>query len=163
GEVVRPVVLPMRDRNVRPAAAFVTIVIERVYDTLTVVFAFAVSLAFLNQPQGSSADIAYVQKAGWFLVTFGIVVVVGLFIFRVKSQSIIGWYERVLSGFPRLPIRIKRAVLSLLEQLARALGILANVRELAVTIAWTIALWASVVGANMLIFRAFDVRVGGRP
>ena len=35
GEVVRPVVLPMRDRRVRPAASFVTIMIERIYDMLT--------------------------------------------------------------------------------------------------------------------------------
>jgi uncharacterized membrane protein YbhN (UPF0104 family) len=41
GEVVRPVVLPMRDHRVRPAASFVTIMIERLYDSVTVVFLFA--------------------------------------------------------------------------------------------------------------------------
>src|SRR5204862_5700853 len=43
GEVVRPLALRMRDRRVRPAAAFVTIMIERLYDTITVVLMFAVN------------------------------------------------------------------------------------------------------------------------
>ncbi|HEU5238651.1 MAG TPA: lysylphosphatidylglycerol synthase domain-containing protein, partial [Pyrinomonadaceae bacterium] len=48
GEVVRPVVLPMRDPRVRPAASFVTIVIERLYDTVTVVLIFALNLLWLE-------------------------------------------------------------------------------------------------------------------
>ena len=37
GEVVRPVVLPMRDPRIRPSASFVTIMVERIYDMLAVV------------------------------------------------------------------------------------------------------------------------------
>ncbi len=44
GEVVRPVVLPMRDRRVRPGAAFVTIMVERIYDSMTVLLLFALNL-----------------------------------------------------------------------------------------------------------------------
>jgi uncharacterized membrane protein YbhN (UPF0104 family) len=45
GEVVRPVVLPMRDRCAA-AAAFVTIMIERVYDFMAVGPVFAASLVW---------------------------------------------------------------------------------------------------------------------
>ena len=48
GEVVRPLVLPMRDKRVRPAASFVTIFVERVYDSLTVMLLFAVSLMWFS-------------------------------------------------------------------------------------------------------------------
>src|SRR6266498_5225275 len=34
GEVVRPVVLPMRDPKIRPSASFVTIMVERIYDMI---------------------------------------------------------------------------------------------------------------------------------
>ena len=56
GEVVRPVVLPMRDHRVRPAASFVTIMIERLYDTITVVLLFALSLLWLT-PAGGGGPI----------------------------------------------------------------------------------------------------------
>src|ERR1051325_8917071 len=40
GEVVRPAFLPLRDRAVRPGAAFVTIALERVCDTAVVFLLF---------------------------------------------------------------------------------------------------------------------------
>jgi uncharacterized protein (TIRG00374 family) len=163
GEVVRPVVLLMRDRSVKPAASFVTIVIERVYDSLMVVFAFAVSLALLKPRAGAGSDLAHVRQLGWLLVGLGVVAVAVLTWFRLKSRQFSGWLEKVLNQWPRFPLKLKRGVLSLIDQLARALAILANARELAVTIAWTALLWGSIAGANLLVFRAFDLRIAGQP
>ena len=56
-------------------------------------------------------------------------------------------------------VLMSRAVLSVLDQLARALGILADARDLAVTIGWTALLWGSIVVANLLVFRAFHLEV----
>ena len=44
GEVVRPVVLPMRDPRVRPSVSIVTIMVERIYDMMAVVLLFAINL-----------------------------------------------------------------------------------------------------------------------
>jgi uncharacterized membrane protein YbhN (UPF0104 family) len=49
-----------------------------------------------------------------------------------------------------------------LDQLARALRILADARDLSVTIGWTALLWGSIVVANLLVFRAFHLEVSGR-
>jgi uncharacterized membrane protein YbhN (UPF0104 family) len=56
--------------------------------------------------------------------------------------------------------RLKHAVLSILDQLATALGVLGNVRELAPTIVLSLLLWFSVAFANLLIFRAFGLPFG---
>src|SRR5689334_25252049 len=50
-EIVRPVVLPMRDPRVKPAASIVTIMIERLYDTMTVVILFGVNLFWLRSEE----------------------------------------------------------------------------------------------------------------
>jgi uncharacterized membrane protein YbhN (UPF0104 family) len=55
---------------------------------------------------------------------------------------------------------LKRALLSVLEQLATALGVLGQVRELALTIGLSLMLWFSVAFANLLIFRAFGLPFG---
>src|SRR5215510_13873947 len=50
GEVVRPVVLSMRDPRVRPSASIVTIVVERIYDMSAVALMFAINLLFFKPP-----------------------------------------------------------------------------------------------------------------
>ena len=163
GEVVRPVVLPMRDRRVRPAAAFVTIVIERVYDFMAVGLVFAVSLVWFEPATGLTNDLSRVRLAGILVLGICIIGIAGLVLFRLKSEALIPWVELRLNQWPRIPLKVRRALLSLLDQLARALRILTSVRELAVTIGWTALLWGSVAAANLLVFRAFHLQIAGRP
>jgi hypothetical protein len=160
GEVVRPVVLPMRDRRVRPAASFVTIMVERIYDMMTVVFIFAVNLLWFQPTSGNASDFRHVRQLGLVLVGAGAFGLVMLLLFRLKSRQIIGWID---NGFSWLPTRLKKALVSLLDQLARALKVLSHPRDLAVTIGWTLLLWGSVVVGNLFIFRAFHLQVSGRP
>lgn len=162
-EVVRPVVLPMRDRRVRPAASFVTIMIERIYDSMTVVFVFAVNLLWFRPSGGETDAFLHVRQFGFGLVLVGTICLVALVWFRIRSQTVIGWVEGLFRKWPRLPARATKAVLSLLDQLARALKVLSHPRDLAVTVGWTLALWGSVVVGNLFVFRAFDLRVGGHP
>src|ERR1051325_7765723 len=50
GEIVRPAFLPLRDRAVKPGAAFVTIALERICDTVAVTLLFAANLLLLRLP-----------------------------------------------------------------------------------------------------------------
>ena len=163
GEVVRPVVLPMRDSRVRPAASFVTIMIERIYDMMTVVFVFAINLLWFRPTSGDAEAFHHVRQFGIGLVVAGAVGLAGLLLFRVKSAASIGWLERRFHVQEKSPGRIKKAILSLLDQLARALRVLSHPRDLAVTVSWTVALWGSIVVGNLFVFRAFDLRIGGHP
>jgi len=163
GEVVRPVVLPMRDRRVRPAAAFVTIMIERVYDVMTVLFIFALNLLWFKAAAGVNGEIGRARGVGVLLVALGTIGIVILVLFRLKSTRVIAWLELRLDRWSRVPLKVKRGILSLLDQLARALSVLTNVRDLALTIGWTLLLWGSITAANLLVFRAFHLQIGGRP
>ncbi len=163
GEVVRPLVLPMRDRRVRPAASFVTIMIERIYDSMTVVFIFAANLLWFHPSFGNAESYHRVRQFGLALVIIGAVGLVALISFRIKSQLLIGWVENIFSKLPRLPGRLKTGIISLMDQLARALKVLSHPRDLAITVGWTLLLWGSVVIGNLCVFRAFHLEVGGRP
>ncbi len=50
GEFVRPAYLPLRDRNVKPGAAFVTIAVERIFDMVGVITLFALNLLVFRAP-----------------------------------------------------------------------------------------------------------------
>lgn len=158
GEIVRPVVLPMRDPRVRPAASIVTIMIERLYDTMTVVVLFGINLFWLKPVSGG--DFGPARFVGFGLVSIGALAIILLVIFRLRSARVIAWLDKKIkdgAGFRR---RVKRALLSTLEQLATALSVLSDIKLLAITIGWSLALWFSVAFANLLICRAFGLQFG---
>ena len=157
GEVVRPVVLPMRDHRVRPAASFVTIMIERLYDMITVILIFALNLLWLTPAGGAQTDFGKARLIGFGLLALLILGVVLLLWFRRRSQTFIQWLEARFTTRSQLATRIKRAVTSTLEQLATALSVLSDFRLLAISIFWTVLLWGSVAFANLLVCRAFGV------
>jgi glycosyltransferase 2 family protein len=160
GEVVRPVVLAMRDKRVRPAAAFVTVMVERVYDSMTVLLFFAVNLLWFRPTPDMQSDFGRARIAGFVFLGIVVVAVVVLIWFRWRSQALIKWLDHRISAGSRFRIRAKRALLSTLEQLATALSVLSNVRQLAISIGWSLLLWFSVALANLLVCRAFGLRFG---
>ena len=160
GEVVRPVVLPMRDQRVRPAASFVTIMIERLYDTMTVMVLFALNLLWLKPTSDSAMHLSRARMIGFALVG-GLIIAIALLIwFERSSPAAISWIDRRINVTSRLMMRLKHALLSLLEQLATALKVLSDPKLLTISIFWSLMLWGSVALANLLICRAFGIPFG---
>lgn len=161
GEVVRPAFLPLRDRRVPASAAFVTIAVERVYDMVAIVLLFSANL-LLFSPQGADQTAyARVRQAGFILLLGAVLGIVALVLFSIRSQSVIRWIDK-RSARASSPV-LRRAgsfVTMMLEQWARALGVLVDARELVVTAGWTIVLWGAITLADWLILRAFGLPFG---
>ena len=87
GEVVRPVVLPMRDPRIRPSASFVTIMVERIYDMIAVVLLFAVNLLWFRPPVNGGVEFGRVRTVGIVLLIVALAGVFGLTQFRKKSAA----------------------------------------------------------------------------
>jgi glycosyltransferase 2 family protein len=160
GEIVRPMVLPMRDPGVRPGASLVTIFIERMYDSITVLTLFAVSLMLFAPANAASTELTTARQIGFGFIGVLFVILALLIWFRARSSSVIGWIDHRFNPSSYLANRFKRALLGLMEQLATALRVLANRRELGVTIGWSILLWFSVAAGNLLVVRAFGLQLG---
>lgn len=160
GEVVRPVVLPLRDRRVRPAASFVTIMIERLCDSVAIVVMFALNLIWFSAPEGRATDFAHVREIGLILLVVTLLGVLGLVWFERRSRRAIHWLDVRLKRWRFVPARLAHAITSTLEQLAKALLILADARELAVTVGWTAAVWGTIAVGDLLVLRAFGLHVG---
>jgi glycosyltransferase 2 family protein len=160
GEVIRPVILPMRDKRVRPSAAFVTIMVERIYDMMAVVLLFALNLLWFKPPTTLGTEFTRVRLAGVILLAGAILGVAFLIWFRRNSASVVAWLQKRLEPWPFLPNRLTKLIVSTLEQLARASRVLVDARELAVTIGWTALVWTAVTVANLLVVRAFGVPFG---
>ena len=160
GEFVRPAYLPLRDKNVRPGAAFVTIAVERVYDTVAIIVLFAANLLVFRAPGADAASFGRVREAGLVLLLGALAGVAALVYLRRHTAAVTRWIDARLAGAPTLLRRAGKILTGLIEQLSHALGVLTDARELLVTAGWTVALWAAIVAANMLVMRAFGLSVG---
>jgi hypothetical protein len=156
GEIVRPMWLPMRDRRVRPSAAFVTLGLERIFDLASIICFFAVNLLWFEPPAGREADLRYVRTAGYLMlagVAFGFFC---LWLFHKYSEPAIGFIGKMMD-FRFFPRRVRRIILSLMRQLAFSLGMLRDWREISVIVFWTIALWLAIALPTWFILLAFDL------
>lgn len=160
GEFVRPVVLSMRDPRVRPSASIVTILVERIYDMTAVALMFAINLLWFRPPAAIEISFDRVRLAGLIMLSAVVLGIIFLTWFRKRSSFVINLLERLFARWRFIPRRLAELVLSILEQLAQALRVLVDFRELAETSGWTILLWLSVAVANLLVMRAFHLQVG---
>lgn len=160
GEVVRPAFLPLRDRAVKPGAAFVTIALERVCDTAAVILIFAANLLFVSLPGVDEATFAQVRNAGLLMFAVAVAGLGALYWFGRRAEGATAWLEARLGRLPRALRGAGGVVVGLLGQLGRTLAVLASGRALLVTAGWTAALWGAITLANMLVLRAFGLGVG---
>jgi hypothetical protein len=160
GEVVRPAFLPLRDPEVRPGAAFVTIAVERVADTAAVILLFAANLLFLRLPGADEATFARVRAVGLILSVGAAAGLAALVWFGRNAEGVTAWLHARLDRLPHFMRKGGKVALGLLGQLGRTLAVLAGGRALLATVGWTAAVWASITLANMLVLRAFGLGVG---
>jgi uncharacterized protein (TIRG00374 family) len=160
GEVVRPVVLPLRDRRVRTAASFVTIAVERICDMTLIAVLFALNLLWFPVSAERASEFANIRRSGVVLLAVIVLGLLGLAWFRRRSRSAIGWLDKRFKRLRFMPQRVSETIIHLLEQLARALSIFVDIRELMATVAWTASLWILIGVATWLVLHAFGLDFG---
>jgi len=157
GEVVRPVVLPLYDKRVRPTGSFVTIMVERLCDIVAIVILFALNLLWFPAPPGREAQLAIIRTTGLILLVVAFAGVICLAWFERRSRGAIRWLDKRFKRWRFVPERVAHALTHMLEQLAAALSILAEPRELTITIAWTVVIWVVNIISNWLVIMAFGL------
>jgi uncharacterized protein (TIRG00374 family) len=158
GEIVRPMWLPMRDHRVRPSAALVTLGLERIFDLAALVCFFAFNLLWFTPPSGRENEFRFVEIVGWAMLGAVAVGFAALFIYQRISDRFIAWF----AGFTDrrwIPKRLQKILLSILEQLSSALGILRDWRETFWLVFWTLALWLSIAIPTWLVLLAFNLPI----
>lgn len=156
GEIVRPMWLPMRDPRVRPSAALVTLGLERIFDLTALVCFFSINLLWFTPPVGRESEFVVIQNAGYFMIAGVVVGFVVLAIFQRISPRAIGWVERVTDK-SFIPARLRKIVISIFKQLASALSIMRDWRELLMVSFWSIALWLSISIPTWLVLLSFNL------
>lgn len=156
--IVRPAVLSVKER-IHPSASYATVMIERVFDMVMVAVFFSVNLLFFEYNEREH-DADAMRMFGWIKVSGALLLVAaaagiyGLSVFRRKREGALMYLEKKLH---RLPERIARGLVSLLQHISEGLAVLHDARSLTITVSYTVLLWLMVVTAHLLVVRAFGI------
>lgn len=155
GEIVRPVALSSKE-HVRPSASLATILMERVFDMVTVVAFFGVDLLLYKPPRADAETISRIRTAGGVLMAIAVGSIFGLLMLHRHRVGAVSFLDGALAPFGR---RIRKGVTSLVTHFAEALSILHDKKELFIVSAWSVLLWLVCAVTNLLIFRAFGLNM----
>lgn len=156
GEVVRPY-LVARHHDLQTSAAFASIILERLFDLITVLFLFAAYLYVLPTPpaqrQGSLGD---ALQAGGALAAAGALTALGLLLWLTfRREAALRIFDRL---FGALPERFGGALSRALHSFTLGLGVLrASPSHLAAIGAQSLLLWLVIALGIHLNNRAFGV------
>jgi glycosyltransferase 2 family protein len=153
GEILRPVTLSSME-HIRPSASFATILIERIFDSTTLVLIFAVNLLFFDRPLVGGMSLGPIRWAGGLLMIGCAAGIVFLVLLRRHRLATLGFLDR---NTARFGTRVRRMTVSVVGNFAEALSVLHDARELVAATAWSALLWAIFVLNNLLIIWAFGI------
>jgi uncharacterized protein (TIRG00374 family) len=150
GELIRAW-LGARRLQIRMLASFMSIALERVFDMLSILLlaALAFTLANTGSPWLSSAIYLLAAGAAVALVLF--------LLFVFKTDSCIGWCDRMLRN---APVNLRQRILEQLRTAATGLAALRSLRSVTALLAFSVLQWLFMFGCIWLSLYAMHVEVG---
>lgn len=152
GEVVRPALIA-RSEGVSFGSQLAILLLERIYDVVTMIILFA--LAFDFQPlhlttHRAAATLRRVHEGVDSILVLTAVLVASLVLFRLYTEALTALVRRVFSF---LPPKFESALERFLRSLAAGLDSIRNWRDLLATLACTAVLWVLNVTVLWMVFR----------
>jgi uncharacterized protein (TIRG00374 family) len=146
GEVVRAISLS-RKHSLSRSAVFATVVAERVFDSLGLLFVFFLTLLAIDYPDD-------LKKAGLFALFLTFLLLIFLYLLKVKTDlavKLIGDPIRLLSS------KLSQKSESILRKFADGLSILTSPGSVVIIFLYSVFLWVFTGCAGYLIFIAFGL------
>jgi hypothetical protein len=157
GEVLRPYLLARRE-GLSATAAFATIILERLLDTVTVAL-FLAAYLLLFDPGVAASDprTFHAVKVGGLAVAAGAVAaLVVLFVLAGHEGAL----RSVSLGIARiLPARVAHKVAGIVQMFAEGLAAVRQPRQLVATMLWSFPLWLSIACGIWIVSQAFHIPV----
>ena len=142
GEFLRAYVLG-RSANLPKTGVFATLVVERIFDGLTILLVLVVVVIFGVRDE-------LLQKAGILGAIFYLGAMVAVVIFMTKRH----WADAVINRF--LPDKWAKLALGLLDGFSSGLAVLKNPRQMAMVTLWNIFTWVMTPLSFWFALLAFD-------
>jgi uncharacterized protein (TIRG00374 family) len=145
GEFVRPYLVSRRS-GIRLSSSMATIIVERVFDMLTLMGLFMWVLLFVSLPP-------WLKRSGFVILGVFLALFVILVFMAVKRDFSLGKLEAILG---KLPSRIAVPLKGLTHSFIEGLGILPNVRKTLFVAFLSFSLWLAFALTVYILFSSFE-------
>jgi len=155
GEVIRPYLLARRE-GLNATAAFATIILERLFDLITVLLLFAwfVLTAAPDAVSGDPALFARVKLGG--LAAAGVALAGAAVLFTLAGHP--ERMGRMALRIERvLPARLAQIVARFVETFAQGLAVMRQPRRMLIALALSVPLWLAIAAGIWLTSQAFHI------
>ena len=146
GEVVRAYSLGAKTNESR-SSIFATVVIERIFDRLALLFMFWLVFLYIPVPQS-------IKKFGIFTFILNVIVIIALLVLKRKRDLLIKWTFRPLFF---VPAKLRERIEYIVRKFSDGLLIFGEYRALGLIVLWSLVLWLVIALSNYFIFMAFGL------
>ncbi len=155
GEFIRAYVIGKKE-NISKTSAFVTIILERICDMITMLVFLIIILLFVKFPQSTSGLISPVllKRVGALSTVFVLGLITFLALLKEFPEKTTSVIRTLLKPFPE---SLAHKTLHLLKSFRMGLQVLKTGTHLFFLVFWSLTVWLSAVTAAWLILQAFDL------
>ncbi len=162
GEFVRPAYIAKKE-NVAMSAMMGVWMLERVFDSVFLLFLFAAAVYFEPiGPASAHRDLVldWLHKGGYVMFAIAGGLVAGLVLFRLRTRQLTGWALGILRF---LPARALRQIEHFLHSFAEALGVIRSWSVLTGSVITTVVLWVMNATVFWLVFKSLGGELARLP
>ena len=159
GEIVRPAYIA-RWENVPFASQIAILVLERIYDMISMAILFGVALYLepIHLRGLRAVQTLHRMHAGAVGILTGTAgLVVALVLYRFYDEALIGWVGRRARFFPA---RLRRGLAGIARSFAEGLDVIQNWRDLSASIVITALLWVVNVSVYWFVYKSLGGSLG---
>jgi len=155
GEVIRPYLLAKRE-GLNPAAAFATILVERILDLVGVLMLLAAFLIWFDPglEARDSAVFSAIRLGGLIMAPVALAALLVMFVMAGHPERLHTW---LLRAEAILPARIATALAKLAKTFAEGFGVVRSPQRLLAAIGWSIVIWVLIAASIWLLSVAFNI------
>jgi glycosyltransferase 2 family protein len=158
GEFIRALFLGNRSQ-INKTASLATIVVERVFDGLTVMIMFLFVIIFMPFPSAHSTvtfNQENIKLAGFLSFFFYFIMLGILLLIRFHSEPVNRFLGFALSLLPK---EISYNILNIFDSFVLGLSTLKKSRDIMMTCFYSVLLWADITILTYILFRPFQIDV----
>ncbi len=154
GEVYRPVLLANKEK-ISKASAFGTILVERVFDVLSLLISFGICMIYFKQKLSSTFEEFNLEEISLYaaIITLIFVAVIILILFNLEKSEII--IEKITRKI--LPERFHQKVRQLFVSLINGFSFIKYPQYFLKIFVLSVLIWLSYILSTYLTFLAFDI------
>ncbi|MFC1852811.1 lysylphosphatidylglycerol synthase transmembrane domain-containing protein [candidate division CSSED10-310 bacterium] len=160
GEIVRAVLLGKKE-NISKSTCLGTLVVERLFDMLAILFFFAIFIIFYSLPLGNNTTeqeyVQYIKVAGYssgILCLVVIVVIIMLRFWTNQALALVEWLTKLI------PANLREHVLHITRSFITGLNILKDGSAFFISVVLSLLLWLVIIFQTYLFFYVFDLPLG---